>query len=360
MPKGVSWTIIVAVLVSFLVLSILGYFARRKLQQRDDKANEDSGTERAARKQQRSTRIPLRTRMNGMTPEGKAIAIAACLILVTIVVNVWQYMKTGSPTQMAYAQETQVVLATLVGGFLFVRYDRKRRKHFGVLRIEHEADPEDDQSETTPETIHFDTRDVIETEDGLVVHEYTKGGIFGLFRRAKRVADDPTLRDDDDVYRPLDDKIGHLVPERATEFRDNVYVFRSKGSRPTKSPDTVEDIQYKPAYSMSREERARVNADMDMMRTDLREQSHQIAHKDAKIRTLEQKVDNLDNAQWTRFLAFAERLAPLFGRGFNQQQVLQKLDDGLPTGHTSRNGDGSGGDDLLPQQDGQSASRGES
>lgn len=360
MAFGVSNTLILAVLVGVIFLIIAGFFARRRLQGGEDAANDDSGTERLTQKEQReSYHVPLKKRVTGMTPESKAIAGGTLVIAVVIGYNLWSYLKTGSPTQMAYATETQVILATLVGGVIFVHYDRKRQGHLGKLRIEHEADPEDDQAETTPETVVFDQRDVIETENGLVVHEYSKRRYFGFFRRAKRVAEDRRLRNDDDVYRPLDDKVGHLIPERATEYEDGVYSFRTKGAATTRSVDSVHDIEYLPAYSMSREERARVNADMDMMKTDLREQSHQLAHKDAKIRRLQTTIENMTEQDWTRFLQFAERLAPLFGRGYSQSQVLQKLDDGYLS-RSPRNGEGGEGEGDLQLGNGQAPSRGES
>lgn len=333
------------VLVGLVILVLIAagvYYLRRRMTRSDD-SNEETGVERAAERDRMGTySVPLRSRVAGMPREARYMTVLAAVIMLIIAWNVYDYLKTGSPTQMAYTIEAQMAV---VGGMTFaagILYERRRGRREGQLSIHHEARPEDGRSETWTETVYFNADDTEDTDDGLLVYEYKRNRMFGLFRTPKRVAEDRVLRGSEEVKRPLDDKIAHLVPEHAREVASNHYSFHTKGKQESKSAKTPADYIYKSSWSLSSEQYIKLEHDQEKLETDYRETKATLAHKNRRIRQLERMVENSMTDSWEQFIDIAERLAPLFGSGLSNKEILNRLPKDAFATHSKRDGLGDG------------------
>lgn len=338
--------LLIAGAVIVLVIGVGFYLLRRRYMNQDD-ANQNSGTERIARGHEREQYdIPLRTRVGGMPWEAKAVLGTVFVFTVVVVYNVWQYLKTGSPAQMVYAAETQAVALSVAMLFVGIWYERSRaRKYEGEIHVKYEADASDGDTETTTEVIHYNPQDVVEDEDGIVVHEVNRRRVFGLFPTPRRIADDRRFRDSD-VWRPPEDKIGHRIPPHAEEVAPNVWEFYTQGSQLNRSPNTVADVEYRPPWSLSNEDYMRMHADMDMMQRSVREVRAQNAHLQQHVRKLEQTVEEHFENDWTKFIGVIQDLAPLVGSN-RTENTVQRFRDNVP-GHSSR--EDSPSEDAVIQQ----------
>lgn len=331
-----------AILGVLVLIVVVLYLIRRRMHSGDDDG-EDSGQQRVDDSQQARTRerpsLGMRQRAAGLTWPAKVLAVGTLVVLGVIIWNIYTYLKTGSPTQMAYARETQLAI---VGGATFVVgawWARKQRRSEGIVDIEYEPVPGSGRSETTTERLYFNTDDVVQTEDGLVVHEYTDGRFMKAYRQPKRVADDRRLRGDEHVRRPLSDKIGHRIPEHAEEVADNHWVFRTKGQRTARSPEMVADYDYLPPYSMSQERKLQIEQDVEEMASRVDQTQRKLAHKDEMIRELETMLENARTENWRDLIEVLQKVAPLVGSGYSNQRVLQKLPEGTFQAHSSRDQD---------------------
>jgi hypothetical protein len=274
-------------------------------------------------------------------------------LFVMFVVVAWQvygFIKTGTPTQLLVAQQTHIVAAVVVGSVVGIGYERRRASHEGYAIAVYEPTPENDISEQQPHVIPFDTRDVVRTEDGMVVHEYGKERFFGLFRNPKRVGDDRTLRHDPDVRRPAADKIAHEIPKQAVEVRDGVYVWKTKGQNVSKSPETVPDYTYQPPFALSRAEAMQYAADMEMMEDQLEHTKAKNAHLNGLIRELRSQVKQHREETWRDIVPIVREIVTMFpGRATRRRRV------GTQNGTTHSRSDDEGVDDDDLEVDGLAA-----
>lgn len=334
-------TIGIVVLV-FVAVALGAYLLRKRM---SDGGNEDDDEQRLNQQERtrrtRDNSIPVTKRVGGWTWPTKWLVGGVLLLFTVIGWNVYAYLKTGSPTQMAYAQETQLFVAGLITFAGGIWYDRRLDRRAGTIHIRHEADADEGSGESV-ETVHYHPDDVIEDEHGMIVAEYTRTRRFGLFRQPKRVADDRRLRNDGDVHRPLTDKVWHRVPDHATQVGRNEWTFRTQGVDTSSSPTAVADYEYRPPFSLSRERLHQIQADMDQMQSEVKQKNRILADRDAKIRELEQMLKNARTDDWKQFLDILKELAPYIGGGQSKEQVFNQLPDDAFKGHSSREAAGNG------------------
>ncbi|MFB6121118.1 MAG: hypothetical protein ABEJ68_08400 [Halobacteriaceae archaeon] len=333
-------TIGIVVLV-FIALAVGIYFLRRRLSDGDENDDEQRLEQQQRARRSRDNSLPVTKRVGGWTWPTKWLVGGILVVFTVVTWNIYTYLKTGSPTQMAYAQETQLFVAGLVTFAGGIWYDRRLDRRSGTIHVRHESDPDEGSGETT-ETIHYHPDDVIEDEHGMVVAEYTRTRRFGLFRQPKRVADDRRLRNDGDVHRPLSDKVYHRLPDHAVQVGRNEWVVRTQGVDTSSSPTAVADYEYRPPFSLSRERLHQIHADMDQMQSEVKQKNRILADRDAKIRELEQMLKNARTDDWRQFLDILRELAPYIGGGQSNEQILQKLPDDAFKGHSSRDTAGNG------------------
>jgi hypothetical protein len=323
MPNlGPTATAALAVVVALLVGGILVYLARRRMS--SDGGNENSTEERIAHREARQDyHLPLRAKYRLMHPGAKIMTVGMFVVLGVIMYEIYTYMKTGSPTQHVYSQFALITVATLVGSVLGFKYGRGVLRGEGYVAVEYEATPDNDRSKSETKLIPFGPDDVHETEDGKVVHEQTQGRIYGIWRRAKTVVEDRELRGQN---RPDDDKIGHLIPDRAVEIKPNVWHFRTKGKRTIKDPTAVADVTYRPSFSMSNREKMQVSSDLDMLETANEELRVRLANAHREIVSLEDELEMVATRDWQELIQRAKDLTEISGNAPMYHQYAQMND----------------------------------
>lgn len=336
---GPSVVAVVAAGVALLVGAIVFYLARKRMGETE--TNNQSTQDRQEHRERVNSHLSSRQRWRLLSGPVK-VAYAAFFVAFAVVVwEVYTYFKTGSPHQILYSTYSVVSVATLVGALMGIKYGRGRMRSEGYLEIEFEATPGNDRTENKTKVVPFDPDDTVETEDGLIVHEQTEGRIFGLWRRARTIVEHKKLRKQS-LHRPDEDKVAHLVPDRAVETRSNHWYFRTKGESIVTDPDEVADITYLPSFSMSNEEKMQFEADMDMLETENKQLRTRLAVAHTQLDGLEDDLKMLAEREESELLDKFERFSEILGSGqqhYNYQQMQQ------PQGHNGRqrnmkNGDG--------------------
>jgi hypothetical protein len=354
-PGLPSGQVIGAILLILLALIVGLYLVRRWMASRGDD-EDDSGQQRVEERERSRSRttpsLSMRQRFAAKTWPAKMLIVGIFVILVVVVWNTYTYLKTGSPTQMAYARETQFFVIGLVTFGTGIWWDRRQHAREGVIDVQYEPVPGSGRDETVTERIHYNPTDVVETEHGDVAHQYKDSRFMGLYRQPMVVADDKRLRNDDQVRRPLSDKVGHQIPPHAIEVEEDHYVIRTKGRRTTATPESVADYEYRPPYSMSMERKLQIEADVEEMAGRVDQMDRKLGHKDEMIHELEKSLENARTEDWRDLIGVLHNIAPLIGRGYSNQQVLQKLPDQAFQSHSPRDGEemngqpGAAGDGL--------------
>lgn len=349
-------------LATLLVLSIAVYLIRRRY------AAEDQGGESGDSVDQRrdiadqyddrgAYSLSVRQRFAGLTTPSKLLVGGIFVVMAVIIFETWTFFRTGSPSQIFFAREVQLMVVGAIGAVGGVLFERRRRgKQAKVISI-HEADPEGKRGEprqSSQAEIQYSHVNEVEGDDGaLVATEYQKSLFMGLFRNPKRVADDRRLRNDDAVNRPPDDKVRAEIPEHAVEVEPDVYVFRTMGKETVKDPTDEADYYYKPPFSMPREQAARFRSDLSMMTTEVEETRAQLAQRDEKIRELRRTLENTETEVLEELVSLLERFAPLLSDGDGAEMVLSQIPEERLK---MRNGDGNGTTEQLADlQDGVTA-----
>ncbi|WP_123619177.1 hypothetical protein [Halorubrum sp. CSM-61] len=315
--------IALAAAIALLFLVVIAYFARRYLSKGE--TNQESSRERAEHEaEQQDYSLPLRSKFGQMQRPTQFMLLGACLVGFIVTYEVYSFAKTGSPTQIWYAQQTQLILAAMLTSVGAIAYERKRNRGEGEAHIKFEDDKGELQ---TKKTIYFNTDDIAETEDGTVIHEYSRNRIFGLYRRAKAIVEDRELRQAA-VFRPPDDKIGHLVPEHATWLDDQTVEWRTKGDRVHKAEGKPFDYRYKPPFTLSRREYRQVQNDNEMLRDERRMLETRIANLQDQLKTIEGDLERAREQNFEEVLAQIKDMSDILGNSHETQVVEQHEDVG--------------------------------
>lgn len=314
---------ILLVIVS-LVLIVGGlWYLRRRYKRSDASGNEETAEQRAqAYREHRDRSIPLRQRALKTPLEAKIVGVLAVGIFALVGWNVYSYMKTGSPTQVAAATETKFVAATTVTFAVGIWYERhRRRKTEGRMDVTYESQPVDGREQRTV-TYHYDPRDVVRTESGPVAFERSESRWLGLFRLPKLHGNDRRFDNVEDP-RPPEDKVGIGIPSHARKVGDDHWQWRTKGDIVLESPTGPEDILFLPPDNMSREQRMQRQTDIDNLQTEVKELKARNAELESSQRSMREEEHN----EIDRLLDGMDRVMERFQRmtpGTNHQVQIKE------------------------------------
>lgn len=319
-----GWRIAGIVLVALILVGVGIWLLRRRYQSSSSTGNEDTGEQRQqAYREQRDRSIPLRTRAMRTPLEGKVIGFLALAIFVIVMYEVYSFMKTGSPSQVAAAWETKFLTGSMVAFGVGIWYDRRRKANTeGRVDVTYEAAPEIGEEERVV-TYYFDPRDTIWTDKGPVVFERKENRRFGLFRMPKLHGDDRRFRDVEDP-RPPGDKIGLELPSHARKVGPNHWSFRTKGHIILDSADSQGDIQFLPAYNKSREQEMQRATDIDNLQTQVKELKARNAQLEQSQRHRQEGQKNEIDELLDQIERVTERMQGMFQGKMNQVRITEE------------------------------------
>lgn len=320
-----------AVVLFIGVLVAAAYLIRRYVSN-VTAANEESSQERKNHEQQmQDYSLPLRSKFGQMPTPVKFMFAGILLAVGVIAYEVYKFAKTGSPTQIWYAQKTQLFIAIGMASVGGIAYERKRAAKEGKATAKIENDEGELQNK---KTIYFNVNDTIETADGTVIFEYSRSRVLGLYRRAKAIVEDRELRQQA-VFRPSDDKIGHRVPKNATWIDDRTVEWRTKDDVTETPAEKPYDYRYKPPFTKSRQEYRKIRSENEMLKDEIEEKRIRIANFQSTLDQLEEDLDRANKQGFDQVIDRVKQLQQITNPG-RQQYNLERTPD---NGHSGR-GDG--------------------
>lgn len=348
-----GWTILGLVVVGLLVLGVSIWLIRRRYKSSNATGNQDTGEQRdRAYREQRDRKIPLRTRAMRTPLEAKVAGILVFVTVLVVIYEIYNFMKTGSPSQIAAAWQTKFLAGGSVMFVAGIYYDRRRRARTeGEINVTYEAQPMDGLGERTV-TYYYDPRDTVYGDDGPVMFERREDRKFGLFRLPKLHGDDRRFDGAKDP-RPPGDKIGLELPSHARKVGTNHWQFRTKGRIILDSADGLGDIQWLPPYNKSREQEMQRSTDIDNLQTRVKELMARNAALEKEQRHRQEGQKN----EIDEFLAEMDRVVSKVAEMFPGNQHVQITEENSPSSH-SRRENGRGDGEALPAPAGNDDGRG--
>lgn len=326
--------LVIAALAALAFFVVAAYLLRRYLS-KTTQANEDSDQERKEHERQmQDYSLPLRSKFGQMQTPVQFMLAGMLVIIGIIGYEVYQFARTGSPTQIWYAQKTQLAIAGTIASVASISYERKRASKEGKATAKIENDEGELQNKRT---IYFNVNDVTETSDGKVVYEYSRNRVLGLYRRAKAIVEDRQLRQQA-VFRPSDDKIGHLVPENATWLDDQTVEWRTKEPTTATAEGKPYDYRYKPPFTKSRQEYRKIRSENKMLRDEIQEKEIRIGHFQTGLDQLEEDLKQARKQNFDQVIGRLQKLQDITNPG-RQQFNLNRDED---NGHSGRDDDAEG------------------
>jgi hypothetical protein len=290
--------------IALLLIVVALWYIRRRYKRSDKSGNEETGEQRQqVYREERDRSIPLRTQAMRTPIEAKIIGVMAVGIAVFVGYNIYAYLKTGSPTQIAVATETKFIVGAMSTFVVGMGYERRRRaKSEGKMDVTFEANPAENREEHT-KTYYYDPRDVEETSNGPVIFERNRKRWLKLFRMPKLHGKDKRFRDVEDP-RPPEDKVGIAIPSHARKVSDNHWEVRTKGRVVLESANGAADIMLLPPDNMSREQRMQRATDIDNLQTEVKE----LRARNAELESTQRSRREEDKNEIDRILGNMERV----------------------------------------------------
>lgn len=333
--------------VALLLIGVIIWFIRRRLKKSSATGNEETGEQREqAHREQRDREIPLRRRAMRTPFEAKVVGVLAIVIMLVTIWEVYNYMKTGSPSQVAAAGETKFLAGCVVAFAIGIWYDRRRKSNTeGYIDVTYEAMPAEGEEEKVVR-YYYDPRDVKHTDKGPVMYEREEKRKFGLFRMPKLHGDDRRFRDVEDP-RPPSDKIGLEIPTHARKVAENHWAFRSKDRIILDSADGQGDIQWLPPYNKSLEQDMQRNTDIDNLQTRVKELRARNAELERGQRARAEEQRNEMDEVLDQMETVAGRLKDMMP---GAQRSVTITEENQTSSHTERgqNGQGDGEQMSIP------------
>lgn len=348
-----GWTIAGLIVVTLLIVGIGIWLLRRRYKSSGSSGNEDTGEQRdRAYREQRDREIPLRTRAMRTPLEAKVAGVLTLIAVIVVMWEVYSYMKTGSPSQIAAAWQTKFLVGGSVMFAVGIYYDRRRRTRTeGRIDVTYEAQPTEGREERTV-TYYYDPRDSVYTDDGPVMYERREQRKFWLFRLPKLHGDDRRFDGATDP-RPPGDKIGLELPSHARKVGENHWSFRTKGRIILNSTDGLGDIQWLPPHTKSLEQEMQRSTDIDNLQTRVKELMARNAELEKEQRHRQEGQKN----EIDEFLAEMERVVSQVADMLPGNQHVQITEENRPASHSKRDG-GTGEDEAFPAPAGSGNGRG--
>lgn len=332
-----TWDVIGLVVGSLLLVGLVIWLVRRRYRNSDSTGNDDTGEQRQRAYEERENRdVPLRTRAMKTPLEAKVGGAVAFVTLAIVIYEVYSFMKTGTPSQVATAWQTKFVAASSAAFAVGIWYERRRRANKeGRIDVTYEARPWEGEDEKVV-TYYFDPRDTIHTKHGPVMFEREENRKFGLFRMPKLHGDDRRFKDVEDP-RPPGDKIGLELPSHHRQVGQNHYAFRTKDYIVLDSAQGEGDIQYLPPHNKSREQELQRQTDIDNLQTRVQELQHRNAELEVNQRSQREEEKN----EIDRILDDMERvLSKLRPMLQNQQSQIEITEENHQPSRSSRETNG--------------------
>lgn len=343
--QGVGFGTIALAIVGLILLGVVVYVGVRRLSTDETQ----SAAERANDQQHKQHTLPVRARVRRLTGPTKALIGVIGVVTLYVVIEIYTYLKTGSPTQSFgawYVQGTALSVAAIAGGIIYER--RRRAAHEGEITLEIDRPDTDKRTETW----YYDPTDTTEDDGDLIIHAYKKNRRFGLFRQPMLHADRRDLRNDDQLNRPISDKVAlRIDKERAVEQSGNDFYLRTRGKQLTSSPKNPADIEFMPPFTMSRDEKMRLQTNLTELQDEVDHLRVQLAQKDERVQTLVKRLAVYEEDSFDAVVDQLERVAPLVsGNNRTTQEFHRNERDGRRARDGSATvdeylGNGKGGDD---------------
>lgn len=344
------------VLAGLLFIAVLvgGAYLLRRYISNATAANEESSEERKEHEQRmQDYSLPLRSKFGQMPTPVKFMFAGVLIIIGVIAYEVYQFAKTGSPTQIWYAQKTQLFVVGGIASVAGISYERKRAAKEGKATAKIENDEGELQNK---KTIYFNVNDTIETSEGTVIFEYSRSRVLGLYRRAKAIVEDRELRQQA-VFRPSDDKIGHLVPENATWIDDQTIEWRTKDDTTETAEGKPYDYRYLPPFTKSRQQYRKIRSKNEMLKDEIEEKRIRIANFQSALDQLEEDLEQAHQQGFDQVVDRVQKLQQITNPRPQQYNLERTQDtgrsgrddgdadtDGIAAGNPGSNGAARGGD----------------
>lgn len=331
---------IAAVVIIFVGLVI--YLVRRRLANQDETDGDSTEKRTQQMQEKKEPGVPIRTQVGGLPIEAKLISLFMLVVLGFIAYNIWKVLRTGSPVGFAYTTRFQMAVVGVILFGVGIAYERRRSAGEGAIRVKREGDPTaQGDPEVSTYTIYFDPSDVRETDNGLLVTEYTKRRFFGLYRRPVRIGERSELLNDEEVNRPTTDKVVHLLDPSSdwvTKVGDSEYVVRTKRQSTTNSRTNPADYHYHPPFSMSVQRKQQLQEDNEMLRNKNQSLRTKYAQLSAEVQDLKQMIKNSHTSVYEQFKGMFRDFNEISGNAKTEYRYEERESPGV--GHsTRRNGE---------------------
>lgn len=293
-----------AVITAAVLLAVLGvgyWIWKRRSSATPDKeqreqTEEDLQIEAADPK--RHERVGLIGRARVQPPTTLVFFASVVGVMVVIMVGVYQVMKTGSPSEMAYASQLRYAASVLVflgGGVWFKAWMDDKA---GQLAITYEG-----SDANVTEIVYYD-RSLVQPlfddegeRDALLVPVFKPNRILGVFWMPKLVADEPAIRDVDKNLP--EDQIMYEVPldESSTWNQEAGRItVRAKRDDPVTNPRRRATYQFVPSDRKSDAEIQDIQDENEQLRKKLAHERRMNGILTEQIETLEEEMENRDYA----------------------------------------------------------------
>lgn len=284
----IGGTILVVVLLVLWFVTKWGVFE-------DDNENTNTGTERVRRELANEAEFDLswRKKTRAYSLPVKLIGGSFALLSLGFTGYAYLILRGGAPVELPYANAMKIGVVVCVSLYAGVKVSNTRSR--GSTEIIYEND---DGSEETTETIHFDpAQSTVNSDGNPVVYEQFERLNFGLWGKNLLVQHDRDLRT---KSKPLHDRVSHEIPSHAVKVGPNKWVMRTQGQKVNEGPDVAADYSYRPPDVLPHTVRVQRREKYQKMKTEYESLKVLIAQKDGKIRNLRRELmeDDRRDLDW--------------------------------------------------------------
>lgn len=217
--------------------------------------------------------------------------------LMVVAVGVYQVAKTGSPQEMAYADQIEYAISALIFIGTGVWFKNRMDGKAGELAITYEGD----QSNVT-ETLYYD-RGLVQPlfdddgdRDALLLPVFKTHRILGLFWLPKLTADEAAVRDVDKNLP--EDQVTYEVPlDQSTTWNQDEgrITVRAKDTDPVKNPKRRATYEFVPSDRKSEAEIQDIQDENEQLRKQLDHERRINAVQTEQLESYEEALENRDH-----------------------------------------------------------------
>ncbi|WP_276257220.1 hypothetical protein [Halomontanus rarus] len=334
---------VIAALSVIIVLG-LGYW----LWMRRSKLNGDSEAKKQTQEElrlesdnaRRSARVGFTTRAR--VQPTTTLLFFACVVAFfgVVLVGVYQVAKTGSPQEMAYADQIEFAISGLLFLGTGIWFAKRQDRQAGELNITYEG-----EQSNASETKYYD-RDLVQPlfddtgdRDALLVPIYKSNRILGLFWSPKLSADDPKARDIDKNL-PEDQVLYEVPLDQSTTWDQD----KGRINVRAKDDSTVSNPQRRATYEFIPSDR-KSDAEIQDIKDEREQLREQLKHERRLNGIQTEQLEELGEALENRNHGSLEHLDDSLGIVVEILQAgaahTDAVDRGLESLNSKKNGDSS-------------------